>query len=218
MVSMRSHKPEEVLQALKAGTTVWILDTMNAGEDDVLIGGSQSEVERDIMNHFELNQWPDGWTLTQVGPGDDWFVRELRASAPLTEADLRETLDNHDWTTATSHADIVATEGDIDWVIIPLADGRWVATDDAEVSGDRITIHPTREAAVADLWSGWQISYPDYSEDQLTDRFGWLGPELNQERQHITIVPVDSSGRPVHDSSPTAQPAPRVADDPELSR
>ena len=218
MVSMRSHKPEEVLQALKAGTTVWILDTMNAGEDDVLIGGSQSEVERDIMNHFELSSWPPDWSLTQIGPGDEWFKRELYSSTLLSEADLRELLDQHDWTTATIHAEFIAIEGDVDWCVIPLSDGRWVATDDAELGEHHMAICPTRKSAIAELWAGWQVAYPDYREDQRTDRFGWLGPELNQERQHITIVPVDSSGRPVHDSSPTAQPAPRVADDPELSR
>ena len=74
-----------------------------------------------------------------------------------------------------TRADIesVAQEGDIDWVIVRLPDGRWAATDDAEVSPDRVELFPTREAAIRFLWEGWCDAHPDYQPDDDTDRFGW---------------------------------------------
>jgi len=42
----------------------------------------------------------------------------------------------------------VVREGDIDWFITQLPDGRWAAWDDTELSLDRMAFFPTREAAV----------------------------------------------------------------------
>ena len=42
----------------------------------------------------------------------------------------------------------VVTEGDVDWYVTQLPDGRWAAWDDAELAGDRVAYFATREAAV----------------------------------------------------------------------
>jgi hypothetical protein len=76
-------------------------------------------------------------------------------------------------TLSREDVEIVAQEGDIDWVIVRLPDGRWTATDDAEVTPDRVEIFPTRGAALRFQWEGWQAAHPDYTPDQATDRFGW---------------------------------------------
>jgi len=69
--------------------------------------------------------------------------------------------------------EIVAEEGDISWVVVALPDGRWAATDDAEVAPDRVQVFPTRCAAVQAQWADWLLTYPDYWPTQATGRFGW---------------------------------------------
>ena len=46
-------------------------------------------------------------------------------------------------------SEVVVTEGDVDWYVTPLADGRWAAWDDAELSMDRVAYFATREEAEA---------------------------------------------------------------------
>jgi len=72
----------------------------------------------------------------------------------------------------------VAQEGDVDWVIAPLPNGQWAATDDAEVSPDRVALFSSREAALRAQWIGWLTAHPDYTPDQATDRYGWRASEL----------------------------------------
>jgi hypothetical protein len=43
------------------------------------------------------------------------------------------------------------SQGDVSWYVVPLADGRWATTDDADVMPSRVSIHSTREDAVAEL-------------------------------------------------------------------
>ena len=45
-------------------------------------------------------------------------------------------------------SEAIVTEGDIDWFITQLPDGRWAAWDDAELALDRVAHFATREAAV----------------------------------------------------------------------
>jgi len=40
----------------------WKLDTENAGCDEVLVG-SYGECLQDVLNRYELDDLPDGWTL-----------------------------------------------------------------------------------------------------------------------------------------------------------
>jgi hypothetical protein len=93
----------------------------------------------------------------------------------MTEAELRTALDDGDWAAATETAEFVAREGDVDWVIIPLDDGRWAATDDAVVDGDHVDVFPTRLAALAAQWEGWLTRYPGYDPARDdTPQFGWI--------------------------------------------
>jgi len=95
----------------------------------------------------------------------------------MTEQELRIALADRDWSSAVADATVVAREGDVDWVIVPLADGRWAATDDAEIDPDRVEIFPSRLAALAFQWAGWIARYPEYDPDHDdTPRFGWVWP------------------------------------------
>ena len=53
-----------------------------------------------------------------------------------------------DYEALIAASESVVTEGDVDWYVTPLADGRWAAWDDAELSLDRVEYFATREAAV----------------------------------------------------------------------
>jgi len=66
----------------------------------------------------------------------------------------------------------VAVEGDVSWVVAELDDGRWAATDDAEISPGRVSIHPTREEAIAYQRSGWIAAGGDAG-----GRVRWVGPD-----------------------------------------
>lgn len=70
-MNYRSHTREDIEAALTAGQEVWMLDTGNDGEDDVLIG-TYEEVLADIQHHCVANlgraipegeDLPQGWTL-----------------------------------------------------------------------------------------------------------------------------------------------------------
>ena len=65
----------------------------------------------------------------------------------------------------------VAHQGDVDWSIWPIADGRWAATDDSEVAVDRVEVYGSRRDAVEDLFS----AYLTYAEDD-PQRPTWTGP------------------------------------------
>lgn len=54
--------------------------------------------------------------------------------------------DDYDALMAASES--VVREGDIDWYVTELPDGRWAAWDDAELALDRVAYFETREAAV----------------------------------------------------------------------
>ncbi len=43
------------------------------------------------------------------------------------------------------------SQGDVSWYVVPLGDGRWATTDDADVMPSRVSIHCTREEAEAEL-------------------------------------------------------------------
>ena len=42
----------------------------------------------------------------------------------------------------------IVSEGDVDWFVTRLPDGRWAAWDDSELALDRVRFFETREAAV----------------------------------------------------------------------
>jgi len=46
-------------------------------------------------------------------------------------------------------SEAIITEGDVDWYVTQLPDGRWAAWDDAELSLDRVEYFATREEAEA---------------------------------------------------------------------
>ena len=46
--------------------THWKLDTGNAGCDEILTGSDESDVLYDVLAHHDLEDLPDGWTLTEI--------------------------------------------------------------------------------------------------------------------------------------------------------
>jgi hypothetical protein len=91
----------------------------------------------------------------------------------MTEKELRTAIDDADWARATAEAEIVARDGDAEWLIIPLDDGeRWAAItiDTEDVDTDAIAIYPTRLAALAAQWAQWLRRVPRND----TPRRGWL--------------------------------------------
>ena len=87
----------------------------------------------------------------------------------------RETFARHlgyaSWDDLLAASEEVAIEGDISWYVTRLPDGRWAAWDDAEMATDRVTIHATRETAIADQYAAWLDAH---EHDPETDRLRWL--------------------------------------------
>lgn len=54
-----------------------------------------------------------------------------------------------DYEALMQNSEAVIREGDIDWFVTRLPDGRWAAWDDAELSLDRVMYFSTRGEAVA---------------------------------------------------------------------
>jgi len=67
----------------------------------------------------------------------------------LTPDEFAEQLGFASYEQLVQASEVVVTEGDVDWYVTPLADGRWAAWDDAELAPDRVTYFATREEAVA---------------------------------------------------------------------
>ncbi len=42
------------------------LDTENAGCDEVLIGSSKDEVLQDVLNRYEIDELPEGWSIEEI--------------------------------------------------------------------------------------------------------------------------------------------------------
>lgn len=93
----------------------------------------------------------------------------------------RETFARHlgyaSWDDLLAASEEVAIEGDISWYVTRLPDGRWAAWDDAEIALDRVSLHATRDEAVAYQWDGWMASHEGEEE---TERVRWLAERLEQ--------------------------------------
>jgi len=87
--------------------------------------------------------WVDehGWGL--IGPEGTGFQSEMDESA------FAEALGFDTFADLMAASESVVREGDIDWFITALPDGRWAAWDDAELSLDRVAYFDTREEAEA---------------------------------------------------------------------
>ena len=42
------------------------LDTDNSGNDEILVGDSVAEVTQDVLNRYEVDQLPEGWTIEVI--------------------------------------------------------------------------------------------------------------------------------------------------------
>lgn len=59
-----------------------------------------------------------------------------------------QALGSADYETLGRASESVISEGDVDWFVTQLPNGRWAAWDDAELTPDRVAYFDTREAAV----------------------------------------------------------------------
>jgi len=66
----------------------------------------------------------------------------------LTQDEFAEALGFETYEQLIAASEVVASEGDVDWYVTPLADERWAAWDDAEFAMDRVAYFDTRDAAV----------------------------------------------------------------------
>ena len=71
MSNYRSHTETEITAALLRGEKVWALDTANQGDDDHIIGTYES-VLSDVLNHHEMEELPEEWSLDRV-PAPDYI-------------------------------------------------------------------------------------------------------------------------------------------------
>lgn len=62
------------------------------------------------------------------------------------------------WSQLMDASEHIVSEGDIDWWISRLPDGRWAAWDDAELSVDRVEYFSTRKEAVDFQREGFEAS------------------------------------------------------------
>lgn len=65
MSGYKSHTAKEIAKAVSEGKEVWALDTAGFGADDHLIG-TEDEVRSEILDHHDLEEWPESWTLDRV--------------------------------------------------------------------------------------------------------------------------------------------------------
>ena len=42
------------------------LDTGNSGNDEILVGDSVAEVTQDVLNRYEVDELPQGWTIDLI--------------------------------------------------------------------------------------------------------------------------------------------------------
>ncbi len=77
------------------------------------------------------------------------FMDELNFVPDMTEQEFAELLGFDSYESLMEASESVAREGDIDWFITQLPDGRWAAWDDAELEWDRVEYFDTREEAEA---------------------------------------------------------------------
>jgi hypothetical protein len=61
----KSHELKEILKALIDGERICRLDSAADGEDDLLIGDAH-DVDVDVCSHFEIEEIPDDWSVTDV--------------------------------------------------------------------------------------------------------------------------------------------------------
>jgi hypothetical protein len=62
----KSHSPGELERAVIRGETLWLFDSGTSGNDDILAydtSVTEPEVEQDLLAFFELNAWPEQWSL-----------------------------------------------------------------------------------------------------------------------------------------------------------
>ena len=59
---MATTQPTQRSETMTTKEQSWKLDTENAGCDEVLVG-SYGECLQDVLNRYELDDLPDGWTL-----------------------------------------------------------------------------------------------------------------------------------------------------------
>lgn len=67
----------------------------------------------------------------------------------MTRDQFAQALGFSDYEVLMQDSEAVIKEGDVDWLVTRLPDGRWAAWDDAELSLDRVMYFSTRGEAVA---------------------------------------------------------------------
>lgn len=67
--NIKSHSELAIQAAWLSGKTIWSFDSGTSGLDDLLIydpDDRRESIEEDLIAHFEIESWPDEWSLTRV--------------------------------------------------------------------------------------------------------------------------------------------------------
>lgn len=58
------------------GVKLFALDSLNAGEDDVILAESEDEAKEIVTDYLEQIVMPEGWTLTEITSEEfyDWHT------------------------------------------------------------------------------------------------------------------------------------------------
>ena len=74
----------------------------------------------------------------------------------------------------SAEATVLAAQRGLVWVILPLSDGRWATTYNAEIDPGYVFTWKSQETAITTIRRVWESIHPDYTDADRTNRFGWF--------------------------------------------
>jgi len=67
--SLKSYTADEIAAALVEGKTVYFVDTLNSGEDDLVIMDENEgidDVKKTFKDYLDLDGFPPGWSVEEI--------------------------------------------------------------------------------------------------------------------------------------------------------
>lgn len=67
--NLKSYSVDQLLKAADQGQTLFWFDSGTSGNDDILIGWPgeiEDDIQRELMEFYELSEWPNWWTLEEI--------------------------------------------------------------------------------------------------------------------------------------------------------
>lgn len=124
-----------------------------------------------VFTYFdpEMVEWMDRYVLKRKQSGDRQYsrnrlineaVRRMKEEVEgmVNEDAFARELGYADWDRLMAVSEHVVSNGDVDWWITRLPNGKWAAWDDAELAADRVECFDTREEAIRFHRSGFEAA------------------------------------------------------------